>query len=54
MDHLSDAFVDVFLPLNVLVRAAQEGDRHKMDRVTEHFQQHTLTMLKVKCRANHI
>ena len=47
VDHLSDAFVDVFSPLNSLVKVAQEGDRGKIEKVAEHFQQHVHTMLKV-------
>lgn len=47
MDHLSDAFVDVFAPLNAMVEVATEGDRQKLDTAAEHFQQHAHTMLKV-------
>lgn len=47
VDHMSDAFVDVFGPLNALLKAAQEGDRTLVDRQAEIFQRHAEMMLKV-------
>ena len=48
MDHLSDAFMDVFTPLNSLVKVAQDGDRAQVDVVARKFEEHANTMLKVK------
>lgn len=46
VDHLSDAFVDVFSPLNALGKAAQEGDREQVERVARAFEEHAEKMLK--------
>lgn len=47
MDHLSDAFIGVFTPLNALIKAAQEGERNQVERKAEEFELHSRTMLKV-------
>lgn len=47
MDHLSDAFMDVFTPLNSLVKVAQDGDRTQVDVAAAIFEEHADTMLKV-------
>ncbi len=51
MDHLSDAFMDVFKPLNSLVKAAKEGDRAQVEVAARKFEEHANTMLKVEGRA---
>ena len=45
---MSDAFVDALGPMRELVRAAQEGDRARVDQLAENFQQHAEMMLKVQ------
>ena len=47
VDHVSDAFVDVFPPVNALSAAALEGDRHGVEQMAELFQEHAYAMLKV-------
>ena len=45
---MSNAFMDVFTPLNSLVRVAEEGDRTHIQEVAKTFEEHANTMLKVQ------
>ena len=47
VDHVSDGFVDVASPLSLLCEAAQQGDRHVVEKRAEVFVEHAKQLEKV-------